>query len=430
MLRLLFVLLLLCTVQLSAQNRIAVDSLIRSLKSGKTDTQTVNIYNQLAWEYRNSDINLTDSFSTLSIVTGEKLRYCKGIGNGYINKSFVYRNAGMYDEAFRSTRWALVQFVQCGYRPGYASVYNNIASLHYIMSNYSKAQFYYFQSLKISEQIGDERGEARTLNNIGVVNMEQKHYDRALLYYNKCYGILERLGDENGMADCLNNIGNIYQIREDHKLAIANYQRCAEINTKLGDKKDVSSALHNIGLVYYEQKDYREALKYYHQSLLIDEKLGDIAAIIISCSNIADCYIQMKMYHAALKYANESLEMALAFNMKAELMNAYQCLYKIEEANKNYKAALAYHEKYKQYSDSLYSVASIDKVNMLEDQYNKEKIEKQEILKNKEAEIRLIKTQEKEHAVTQYIFIIGLVLIIFVAFIYIVFFLMRKPKYS
>jgi tetratricopeptide (TPR) repeat protein len=426
-----FLILLICSFQLSAQNKLAVDSLFRLLKAEKSnDTAMINVYNQIAWEYRNSEIQLTDSFANIAIRLAEKIGYHKGIGNGYINKSFVYRNSGQYEEALKANRWALVQFVQCNYLPGYSSVYNNIAGIHFIQSNNSIAQFYYFQSLKISEQMGDEKGMARTLNNIGVVNMEQKHYDKSLLYYNRCYGIMERLGDENGMADCLNNIGSIYQIRDNFELAIANYKRSADINGKLGDKKDESSALHNIGLVYFDKKDYKQALDYYHQSLIIDEKLGDIAAIIVSHGNIADCYNKMKMYHAALKYAKESLAMADAFNMKGDLMNAYKYLYEIEEANKNYKQALDYFAKYKMYSDSLYSSETSDKVNGLEEQYLKEKNEKRQILQSKEAEIKLIKTQEKEHAVTQYIFIIGLVLIIFVSFIYIVFFLMRKPKYS
>ncbi|MES2558431.1 MAG: tetratricopeptide repeat protein [Bacteroidota bacterium] len=413
-----------------AQNKLVTDSLMRVLKNEKRDTSVINIYNQLAWEYRNSNINLTDSFATLAIAMGEREKFHKGTGQAYINKGFVYRNMGEHDKAIRSYRWALVQFLKCNQRSGYASAYNNIASIHKIKGSHGVALFYYFQSLKISEQLNDDKGIARTLNNIGVVLMEQKQFAKALIYYNKCYNILERLGDENGMADCLNNIGSIYEIRDNKELAIANYQKCADINERLGDKKDVSSALHNIGLVYFEQRLFKEALRYYHQSLLIDESLGDIAAIIITYENIADCYIELKMYHAALKYANNALSMALAFNLRTDIMNAYDLLHRIEEQNQNYKEALDYHELYKQYSDSIYNAEVNNKLGLLEEQYLKERSEKQDIIQNKEGEINLIKAQEKEHAVTQYIFIIGLVLIIFVSLIYIVFFLMRKTKYS
>jgi tetratricopeptide (TPR) repeat protein len=421
---------LLLIFELSAQNRQVIDSLYHRLKTEKDKTVAIDIYNELAWEYRNSNIQLTDSFASLAIRYGEKEKYWKGLGNGYINKSFVYRNSAQYQEAIHACRWALVQFVKQGYRPGYSSAYNNIASLHYMMSNHAVAQYYYFQSLRISEQLSDKKGMARTLNNIGVVYMEQKQYDRALLYYNKCYNILERLGDENGMADCLNNIGAIYQTRNDIEQAVINYKKCAAINEKLGDKKDVSSAMHNIGVAYSKTKNYKDALTYYHQSLILDEQLGDIPSIIITYENIASCYIELDMFHAALKYAKESLHMAVGFDMKTDIMNAYELLYRIEEANQNYKEALAFHEKFKFYSDSIYNKETNDRVNDLEEQYLKERGDKQKILESKEKEILLIRTQEKEHAVTQYIFIIGLVLIIFVSLIYIVFFLMRKTKYS
>jgi tetratricopeptide (TPR) repeat protein len=425
-----FLLLIFVSFELSAQNKLVIDSLNNILKGKKDEQVVVDVYNELAWEYRNSNIHLTDSFANLAISNAEKAKYWKGLGNGYINKSFVHRNAAQYSEALHSCRWALVQFVKSGYRQGYSSAYNNIAGVHYLMSNHAIAQYYYFQSLRISEQLNDYKGVARTLNNIGVVYLEQKQYDKALIYFNKCYNILDRLGDENGKADCLNNIGTIYQMRDEIDQAVLNYQKCAAINEKLGDQKDVSSAMHNIGVAYAKTKNYKDALTYYHRSLLLDEKLGDIPSIIITYESIANCYIHLEMFHAALKYAKVSLQMAVGFDMKTDVMNAYELLYRIEQRNNNYKEALAYHEKFKIYSDSIYNTETNDRVNDLEEQYLKEKIEKQKIIDTKEQEITLIRTQEKEHAVTQYIFIIGLVLIIFVSLIYIVFFLLRRTKYS
>ena len=75
----------------TAQNRLVIDSLTHALKTEKRDTSRINIYNLLAWEYHNSDITLTDSFASLAITSGEKEKFCKGSGNGYLNKSFVYR---------------------------------------------------------------------------------------------------------------------------------------------------------------------------------------------------------------------------------------------------------------------------------------------------------------------------------------------------
>ncbi|MCU0442416.1 MAG: tetratricopeptide repeat protein [Bacteroidia bacterium] len=414
----------------NGQHKVLVDSLQSKLKIEKVDTALVDIYNALAWEYKNADFKQTDSLASLAIKLAENIQYVKGIGNGFINRAIVLRNQGKYQESIELARWALVQFVKIGYQKGYASVYNFIASVYSLQSEYGKAQYYYFQSLLIAEQQRDDVGVARTLNNIGVVLYEQGVYDKALTYFSKAYIALNKVNDQNGMADCLNNIGSIYQEQKAFELAIENYQRSVDMNAKIGDSRDVSSGLHNIGIVLFDQKKYAEALNYFHRSLLIDEKLGDINAVIISYASIADCYLQMKMFHAASKYANEALEMAKLFNQRKEIMSSYLLLSEIEAANGNFKKALTYHQTYKLYSDSIFNIENTSKLNLLEQQYLREKQEKEQIMATTEWELSVFKTQEKEREVTKYIFIIGLVLIIFVILIYVAFFLVRKSNAS
>lgn len=415
---------------LLAQNKLAIDSLSRHVKLTKSDTAKVNLWNKLAWEYKNSDYLLTDSLAGLAIALGQRIDFHKGVGNGYINKAIALRTIGEYDRSIKTARWALVHFVKGGYIQGYSSAYNFIASVHFMQGNHNTALYYYYQSLKISESINDVQGAAKTLNNIGAINLEQRQYDKALAFFERAYNQLDILGDEDSKADCLNNIGNIYQTKNEFEKAIDSYQKSAAINERLGDKRDASASLHNIGLVYFDQGKYKEALSFYHQSLLIDEKMGDIQSIIITYGNIAHCYIKMGMYHAAAKYAKESFEMSKAFNMKKDIMNSADLLSQIEQQLNNYKEALNYHKLYKIYSDSLFNLENSEQLANLESQYLREKQEKQNILNITESEINLFKVQEKEREVTKYIFIIGLVLIIFVSLIYIVFFLVRRSKYS
>src|SRR5436853_138883 len=79
-----------------AQNKYTVDSLNKLLLRSNDDTVMVNLLNQMAWEYRNADLHLTDSFAEEAIRVGKKAEYHKGIGVAYINKAFVQRNAGSY----------------------------------------------------------------------------------------------------------------------------------------------------------------------------------------------------------------------------------------------------------------------------------------------------------------------------------------------
>jgi tetratricopeptide (TPR) repeat protein len=192
----------------------------------------------------------------------------------------------------------------------------------------------------------------------------------------------------------------------------------------------VAAGLHNIGFVYHEKRDYVNALKYYLRSLQVAEKLGDIYAIINHYNQIADCYVNMKMFHAALKYASLAMEMSRTFNMRPAIRESYEMLYQIEQAQGNFKSALAYHEVFKAYSDSLANEATESEQQRLESQYILEKSEKERLMSSREAEISSIRHEEKEKEITQYILIIGLVLLLFVVGVYVVFVLFRKSKFS
>lgn len=416
--------------EVKGQNTLIIDSLYNKLNTTKVDSQRVNLYNLLSFEFRGSELKKADSLSELAIRLGSKIEYQNGIGNAYINKAIVLRNKGEFSQSLTNARWALIHFVQSNNLKGYSSAYNLIAGVHFMQGNYNTALYYYFQSLKLSEVIDDEKGIAKTLNNIGAVYLEKGNYTKSLTYFRNAFVTMERLGDLSSMADCLNNIGNIYQNENKIDSALIYYQQSAGLNLKKGDQRNAAAALHNIGMVYFSQNNYASAVSSFMQALVIYEKLGDIPSIVLSYESIAEAYLKLDMKHASLNYAQDALMMAKSFNMKKEIMGTYHLLSNIEQANGRYKEALIYEKLYKLYSDSIYNIENTQQMTRLEEQYLKEKEEKKAIITNTENEINLFKIQEKEREVTKYIFIIGLVLILFVILIYIVFFLIRRTKYS
>ena len=413
---------------LHGQNFVVIDSLLSRLKKS-SDTTKINIFNQLAYEYRNSQITKTDSFASLAIELATKENYYKGLGYAYIHKGFAEKMIGDYPRSIQTFRLALTNFVRCNFKPGYSAVYNNIAGVYYLQSNYVKAQFYYFESLNISEELNDEIGIAKTYNNIGAVYMEQKQLDKAIQYFQKANSILERL-DPNQAADCLNNIGTVYQYKKDTVQAIENYRKSMEINKKIGDKKDVSSILNNIGFMYAEGGNYKLALDHYYESLQIDESLGDVHGMSSCYGNITNCYIKLNMLFAANKYANKMLQIAKKYSIINDISDSYKYLNMIEEANGNYKEALVYHKLYKAYNDSVFNDENKNAQSQLEGLYVKEKSEKEKLILTKDEEIKKIKSKEREKEFSQYILLIGFVLFLFILIIYIAFFLVRRNRYS
>lgn len=404
-----------------------IDSLQQKIATVK-DSMKVGLLNQIAWEYRIYDLQKTDSFSRMAIALSNELGYEKGLGFAYNNLALVERNSGNYKAALEKARWSLLHFVRCGYLPGNASSYNTIASIHHIQGNFAVALLYYLKSYQISESLDDKQGLARSLNNIGSLYMDREEYDKSLNYLRRAYDLQVELGDESALADELINIANIYQFTNKRELAVEYYQKAIELNKKNKNLKGVAAGYNNIGTVYNDLSNPKEALNCFFQALAIDEQIGDVESVILTFNNIASCYINLDMYHSALNYAQRALKLATSYQLKNYMMDSYLLLYKLELAEENYKSALEYHKLYKIYSDSINSQITSDRIALLEKRYLREKEEKEHILEGKEEELNAKLHHEKERQINQYIFTIGLVLLIFVIVIYVVFFVLKWQK--
>lgn len=363
-----------------AQKQPTIDSLLLKTKVTR-DTALVDLYNELAYEYRSVDVDKTLMYTDSAIAKSKKINYIRGLGNAYTNRGNYFKNIGDNAQARACYVWAYIQHQKNNDKKGLSATINSIASLHFLQGKLTLALSNFIKSLTLSRQINDRRGEAITLNNIGVINQEQKNYSKALEYYEQSYHTFKEIGDIKLMPDPLNNIGNIYHILGITEDALRFYNEAMATYINLGDAKGESSTMTNIGLIYYENKDYKTALKYYHKSLSIDEKLNDKQAQTITCNNVAYCYYNLKMFFAAKNYAERALKSSLEQNDKIDMVNSYELLAKIEDELGNYKKALTYYKLFTTNSDSLYSEETRQKLEDIEAQYEAEKSENERLIK-------------------------------------------------
>ena len=371
---------LLMASNVHAQKKPTIDSLLLKMKVTK-DTALVDLYNELAYEYRNLEVEKTLLYTDSAIAKAKKIKYTRGLGNAYLNRGNYYKNIGDNAQARACFIWAYVQHEKTGDIKGLSATINSMASLHFLQGRLTLALYNFIKSLTLSRQINDRRGEAITLNNIGVINQEQKNYSKALEYYEQSYHTFKDIGEIKLMPDPLNNIGNIYHILGIIEDALKYYNEAMTTYVNLGDVKGESSTMNNIGLLYYEKKDYKTALKFYQKSLGIDEKLNDKQAQTITCNNIAYCYFYLDMFFAAKKYAERALKSSIEQNDKIDMVNSYELLAKIEDELGNYKQALVYYKLYTANSDSLYSEETRQKLEDIEAQYEAEKSENERLIK-------------------------------------------------
>lgn len=184
----------------------------------------------------------------------------------------------------------------------------------------------------------------------------------------------------------------------------------------------------NIGEIYSEQGDYPKAIEYSSKALKLFEELGDKQGIAHSLINVGSVYIKDGHHEKALPYGSKSLSIAEEIGSLDAIHKAHELLSDTYEKLGRSSKALLHYREYIVARDSIYNEENTKKLVQSEMQYEFEKEQQKQQLE-----------QEKKDAVTQAELkkqrvIIGSVsaglvlLIVFAAFVYNRFRVIRKQK--
>ncbi|MBQ2351040.1 MAG: DUF2225 domain-containing protein, partial [Bacteroidales bacterium] len=282
-------------------------------------------------------------------------------------------------------------------------------------------------------------------------------YCRALTYLGDYSGALINIEEAESLAPRDNEslrgrlmtaYGTIYFFQGNFDEALKYYNEalvCAEHN---GKPLAISISQTNIACVYGEKKEYEKAIEMFEKSLVAQEDAKDSSSISTTIFNIAQCHIDLKNYEEAYRQLNKALEVAEKSNTEI-LTLCLQGLAKIEAHNSNfeeaerlldrsesnavenhfrqalqnlyrekkdfyvnqgrYREAYEYLSKYQEFSDSLFSEDTKNKLNAQRVRFE---------LKEKELQIEDQKnTIEQQKLMRLFLFIVIGLLLVLVAMI-------------
>lgn len=386
-----------------------IDSLEKALKSSALrDTDIINAYNNLAFDYADLDPQRGLQYADKSIVLCKKLGNNIKLGTAYNykamnyaslgkdslaiywystsiklaqntgnrsgeakamnNLAILYTNRAQYKKALDLRLTALAIFQELHNQKAVGSLLNNLGVSYLYLSNYPQALSYYFQALEVAQQLNDQNGQARALMNIGLVYKKLGKYDNTFLYYEKALKIYKSLGDEKQMAEILANMASVYDERGAHQKALNLYSQALAINRNNKLKREQGSNLTDIGIVYSTLKQYTNAYKTFRQALAIYKDSPDnnslaviyneLAAMMVDAPDSALMHFGISpanRYGEARKYALEGIRVSKESESPEREMAAWQLLSTINKRLKNYEAALADYQKYTVLKDSIFN---------------------------------------------------------------------------
>lgn len=132
--------------------------------------------------------------------------------------------------------------------------------------------------------------------------------------------------------------GTIYFFQGNFDEALKYYDEALKCAERIGDKLRISTSHTNIACIYGEKKEYDKAIDMFTKSLEAQEEAKDYKSVCITIYNIAQCHMDLKEYEEASKYFNKALDVAQSSNKEIATL-CYQGLAKIEINNSNYDEA-------------------------------------------------------------------------------------------
>jgi tetratricopeptide (TPR) repeat protein len=295
-----FSLLLLNTGSHFSQNR-KTDSLLKHWRAEKDDTMKVKNLNWISYALRDrSDSALIVAKEALTLA--QKLNYRYGAATAYANTGAAYKSMGKYPEALKNELQAQKLYEECKSQKDLASIHNNIGTIFGALNNYEEALKNYFEALEIRKAIKDEKGSVNAHVNVGSILVEMKKFDEANEHFQQALIIVETSKNKRGLAMVYNNLGTLEQEKKNDDLAYQMYERSYSYSKILKDAYLMGAALVNMGSLQIKFKNYALAQKLEMEALALSREIGSTEQAIEAYGNLGDIAAATKKYEMEYEY--------------------------------------------------------------------------------------------------------------------------------
>ncbi|MBU4486058.1 MAG: tetratricopeptide repeat protein [Candidatus Delongbacteria bacterium] len=329
----------------SAQDKLKIDSLETLLSKAEKDTAMVKLYIELGSLYENSLPESAIAIYKKALTISEEIRSKEFIAICLNNLGNSFLIKGNYDKAVEYYLKSLLKHEELGDRKGISKRFNNIGMVYWYQGDYNKTTEYFNKSLKISEQIGYKEGLGDTYINFGSFYQDTGNYSEAIIYFAKALEIYEEINDKSGISLSLNNIGLVYKDKGDYTKALEYHTKSLKLHEELDNKSGIATLYNNIGNIHYYQDNLTEAVEYYKKSAKIKESIGDRRGMSGSYSNIGGIFFRQKKYDEALEYFKKSISLNEEFGDRKGLSMGYNNTGLVYKKQGKYSLALECYQK-------------------------------------------------------------------------------------
>uniref|UniRef100_UPI003750BC43 tetratricopeptide repeat protein n=1 Tax=Flavobacterium sp. TaxID=239 RepID=UPI003750BC43 len=124
-------------------------------------------------------------------------------------------------------------------------------SLYYmIIGENDKSSDYSKDSIKIFEELNNEKGIADAKYSIASVYYKTNNYHIGLVFLIDALNIYKKFNDYHNISKCEKSLGTVYEYSEDQESAVQSYENAITAAKKINDLNLESNAYNNLSGVY------------------------------------------------------------------------------------------------------------------------------------------------------------------------------------
>ena len=238
--------------------------------------------------------------------------------------------------------------------------------------DYNEALTYYFKALTIYESMDSisDLTLAELLNNIGSIHHYQGNFKEAERYYKRCLELLLKGGDSKSLGKSFNNYGTLYEDMGRPIEALEQHNKGLQIWKELKDTSWMAISFANIGSCMELTGQLDSALTLYQTSLAYLEKLPESMRNGFIMRMIGDVYLLMGSPEKAVMWCEKARAEGYRWEAVQLLKESCNCLYRAYQLKGDPSRALAMHEDFILYRDSLSGNDLVRQITKLEMDYS------------------------------------------------------------
>jgi signal transduction histidine kinase len=284
---------------------------------------------------------------------------------------------GEFVQSTRHFTIALDSLVKHDYKRYRALVMKNIGQVFDWQGDYQRALEFYFNALKIEEDLQSRLEIARTKQMMAWVYVNQKDYPKAIRLAYQTGRIFREIKDDFGLSEFYTLSGYIAFSKNELSRAIQYYDSAMSIRVRLGTQIPLANTMNFIAETLIAQGEYDKAISYEQRVFDIDKKVNNRVGVAAYYNSMSSIMQAQENFEEGEEYALLALREASAIGSAPHRRKAYESLFTIYKIQGDYKKAVMYYDHYIKLGDSLFTMQSAARQAELDALYRLEKREKE-----------------------------------------------------